>query len=77
MVQKLPYGILDGKELKEKFSEEPKKAAKQFFESKVKTKVLDSDLEDYFPHKNFQKWMNEFGIALINLKLKNEYEYTE
>ena len=71
MVQKLPYGILDGKELKEKFSEEPKKAAKQFFESKVKTKVLDSDLEDYFPHKNFQKWMNEFGIALINLKLKN------
>lgn len=70
MKQKLPFGILEKGKFKEKFSENPKQAAKQFFESGVETKILKEELENYFPYKDFQDWMNKFGIALVNLKLK-------
>ncbi len=68
---KLPFGILENKKLIQKFSEDPKKAAKQFLESKEETGILDAELEEYSPYKNFQRWINEFGINLVNLKLKN------
>ena len=68
---KLPFGILENGKLIEKFSENPKIAAKQFLESEIKTGLLEETLEKLFPHKNFQNWMNEFGIVLTNLKLKN------
>jgi nucleolar protein 56 len=77
MKLKLPFGILKNKELIEKFSEDPKKAAKQFLESNVSTGIFKEELEKYFPYKNFRDWMNEFGIALVKLKLKMEEKKEE
>ena len=74
---KLPFGILKDKELVEKFSENPKEAAKQFFESNTSTGIIKEELEKYFPYENFRKWMNEFGIALVKLKLKTEEKKEE
>ena len=74
---KLPFGILEDKKLVERFSKNPEEAAKQYFESKVNPGILEEELEKFFPYKNFQKWMNEFGIALIKLKLKNREKSEE
>lgn len=67
---KLPFGIFENGKLKEKFSENPKMAAKQFLESEAEIKILEEDLRALFPYKNFQRWINEFGIALTKLKLE-------
>jgi len=67
---KLPFGILKNKKLEKKFSEDPKKAAQQFLESNISTGILKEELEKYFPYNNFQQWLNEFGIALVKLKLE-------
>ncbi|MCK4428788.1 MAG: hypothetical protein KAU95_00310, partial [Candidatus Aenigmarchaeota archaeon] len=69
--QKLPFGILENGKLIQKFSENPKKAAHQFFDSERKTGILNQELSELFPYKNFQKWMSEFGIKISQLKLEN------
>lgn len=68
---KLPFGIFESRKLIQKFSENPKIAAKQFLERENEIVVLKEDLEKLFPYKNFQKWISEFGVALTKLKLKS------
>ncbi len=69
--QKLPFGILEDGKLIQNFSENSKKAAHQFLESKIETGILTQELKSIFPYKNFQKWISEFGIALTKSKLEN------
>lgn len=68
---KLPFGILRNETLVEKFSKNPKVAAKQFLESKIENCYLNEELEKYFPYKDFNSWISEFGVALTKLKLES------
>lgn len=69
---KVPFGIIEEGKLVEPFSSNPEKAAKQFLSSPVETGIITGNAERLFPYKKYSEWLNQFGIELAKLKMKNE-----
>ncbi len=68
---KSPFGIIENNKIVKKFSENPKTAAKEFFESNLESDILDCEIDKISPYKNPGKWLRDFGIEITKLKLKN------
>ncbi|MGC9310448.1 MAG: hypothetical protein ACP5E4_01855 [Candidatus Aenigmatarchaeota archaeon] len=67
---KTPFGIIENGKLAEKFSKEPKKAARQYLKSDAYEGFSGEGLEKLFPYKDYGKWLNEFGLELAKLKIE-------
>ena len=49
---KSPFGIIENNKIIEKFSENPKTAAKEFSESNLDSDILECEIDKISPYKN-------------------------